>query len=96
MKLSILSLSPDYKYRYIDHHVIEDSGLSRILDDRTWSFLKVICPTDEILARQRLFRALMEPLFRERFSSFHDTLTTFLHSNKVLTCLKKLVSVFLE
>ena len=85
MKLSILSLSPDYKYRYIDHHVIEDSGLSHILDDRTWSFLKVICPTDEILARQRLFRALMEPLFRERFSSFHDTLTTFLHSNKVLT-----------
>ena len=85
MKLSILSLSPDYKYRYIDHHVIEDSGLSHILDDRTWSFLKAICPTDEILARQRLFRALMEPLFRERFSSFHDTLTAFLHSNKVFT-----------
>ncbi len=85
MKLSILSLSPDYKYQYIDHHVIEDSGLSRILDDRTWSFLKAICPTDEILARQKLFRALMDPLFRERFFSFHDTLTAFLHSNKVLT-----------
>lgn len=85
MKLSILSLSPEHKYRYIDHHVIEDSGLSRILDDRTWSFLKAICPTEEILARQKLFRALMEPLFKERFCVFHDTLNTFLRSDKLLT-----------
>ena len=85
MKLSILSLSPDYKYRYIDHHVMEDSGLSRILNAETWSFLKAICPTEEILARQRLFRALMEPLFKERFCVFHDTLNTFLSSDKLLT-----------
>lgn len=85
MNLSILSLSPDYKYRYIDHHVIEDSGLSRILDAETWSFLKAICPTEEILARQKLFRSLMEPLFKEKFCAFHDALTVFLRSDKLLT-----------
>lgn len=84
MKLSILSLSPDYKYRYIDHHVIEDSGLTRVLDAEIWSFLKSVCPTDEISERQKLFRALMKPLFKEKFCAFHDALTAYLRSDKLL------------